>query len=115
MMLTPTVWFGDPDGTLIEMRVADKSSPNEKAVQNNPSSPPGVQGSHARSKAPLVRPRRLGHILLFSLDFGRFIQFYDRVLGFRLSDRSGEGVTFMHSIRFALSVASRLAGRSRGR
>ena len=92
------VWFRDPDGTLIEMRVAAKSSPNEKAVQSNPSSPSGVQGSHARSKAPFVRPRRLAHILLFSGDVGRSIQFYSRVLGLRLSDRSGDGVAFMHGI-----------------
>ncbi len=92
------VWFRDPDGTLIEMRVAEKSSPNEKAVQSNPSSPPGVQGSHARSKAPFVRPRRLAHILVFSSDVSRAIQFYSRVLGLRLSDRSGDGVAFMHGI-----------------
>ena len=92
------VWFRDPDGTLIEMRVAEKSSPNEKAVQSNPSSPPGVQGSHPRSKSPFVRPRRLAHILLFSSDVSRSIQFYSRVLGLRLSDRSGDGVAFMHGI-----------------
>ncbi len=92
------VWFRDPDGTLIEMRVAEKSSPDEKAVQSNLSSPPGVQGSHARSKAPFVRPRRLAHILLFSSDVLRSIAFYSRVLGLRLSDRAGDGVAFMHGI-----------------
>ena len=92
------VWFRDPDGTLIEMRVAEKSSPNEKAVQSNPSSAPGVQGSHARSKAPAVRPRRLAHVLLFTSDVGRSIDFYRRVIGLRLSDRSGDGVAFMHGI-----------------
>ena len=92
------VWFRDPDGTLIEMRVADKSSPNEKAVQSNPSSPAGVQGSHARSRAPVVQPRRLAHILIFTSDVLRAISFYGRVLGLRLSDRSGDGVAFMHGI-----------------
>jgi catechol 2,3-dioxygenase-like lactoylglutathione lyase family enzyme len=92
------IWFRDPDGTLIEMRVAEKSSPNEKAVQHNVSSPPGVQGSTARSKVPFVRPRRLAHILLFSRDISRSIDFYHRVLGLRLSDRSGDGVAFMHGI-----------------
>ena len=92
------VWFRDPDGTLIETRVAEKSSPNEKAVQSNPSSLPGVQGSHARSMSPFVRPRRLAHILLFSGDVLRSIAFYSRVLGLRLSDRSGDGVAFMHGI-----------------
>ncbi len=92
------IWFHDPEGTLIEMRVAEKSSPNEKAVQSNPSSPPGVQGSHARSVASAVRPRRLAHILLFSSDVSRSIGFYSRVLGLRLSDRSGDGIAFMHGI-----------------
>ena len=92
------VWFRDPDGKLVEVRVAEKSSPSEKAVQSNLSSPPGVQGSHARSRAPVVRPRRLAHVLLFSSDVERSIQFYRRVLGLRLSDRSGDGVAFMHGI-----------------
>ncbi len=92
------VWFRDPDGTLIEMRVAEKSSPNEKAVQSNPSSLPGVQGSHARSRAPVVKPRRLAHILVFTSDVGGAINFYHRILGLRLSDRSGDGIAFMHGI-----------------
>ena len=46
----------------------------------------------------MVRPRRLAHILLFSSDISRSIAFYHRVLGLRLSDRSGDGVAFMHGI-----------------
>ena len=92
------IWFRDPDGTLLEIRVAEKSSPNEKAIVANPSSPPGVQGSHARSKSPVVRPRRLAHILIFTSDVSRAVTFYERVVGLRLSDRSGEGVAFMHGI-----------------
>jgi catechol 2,3-dioxygenase len=91
-------WFRDPDGTLLEIRVAEKSSPNEKSTVSNPSSPPGVVGSCARSKAPFVQPRRLAHILLFTHDISRAISFYERVVGLRLSDRSGEGVAFMHGI-----------------
>ncbi len=96
--LSNGVWFRDPDGTLIEIQVAEKSSPNHKAVQSNPSSPPGVQGSHARSRAPAVRPRRLAHVMMFCSDVSRSVQFYSRVLGLRLSDRSGDGVAFMHGI-----------------
>lgn len=92
------IWFRDPDGMLLEIRVAEKSSPNEKAVVSNPSSPPGVQGSHPRSVAPTVRPRRLAHILIFTSDVSRAIDFYSRVVGLRLSDRSGEGIAFMHGI-----------------
>ena len=92
------IWFRDPDGTLLEIRVAEKSSPNAKSVVFNPSSPPGVQGSHPRSKAPVVRPRRLAHILVFTSDVSRAVTFYERVVGLRLSDRSGEGVAFLHGI-----------------
>lgn len=92
------IWFRDPDGALLEFRVAEKRSPNEKSVVCNPSSPPGRQGSHPRSKAPVVRPRRLAHILLFTSDVSRAVAFYERVVGLRLSDRSGDGIAFMHGI-----------------
>ena len=92
------IWFRDPDGTLLEIRVADKSSPNEKTVSSNPSSPPGVQGSFPRSKAPFVRPRRLAHILIFTTDVSRAVTFYENVVGLRLSDRAGDGIAFMHGI-----------------
>ncbi len=91
-------WFRDPDGLLLEIKVAEKSSPNAKAIVSNPSSPPGVQGSYPRSKAPFVRPRRLSHVLVFVSDISRAIAFYENVLGLRLSDRSGEGVAFLHGI-----------------
>ena len=94
------IWFHDPDGTLIEIKVAVKSSPNEKtdASAFASSSPPGIQGSVARSKAPFVAPRRLAHILIFTTDVGRAIRFYENVVGLRLSDRAGDGVAFMHGI-----------------
>lgn len=92
------VWFRDPDGTLIEMRVAEKSSPHMKSGAADPSCPAGVQGAVARSKAPFVRPRRLAHALLFSSDVTRSVAFYHQVLGLRLSDRSGDGIAFMHGI-----------------
>ena len=95
---TNGVWFRDPDGTLLEFGVAEKSSPNEKTQVNNASSPPGVQGSFARSKAPIVQPRRLAHILIFTRDVGRAIRFYETVVGLRLSDRAGDGVAFLHGI-----------------
>ena len=95
---TNGMWFRDPDGILIEIRVAEKSSPDEKSAVSNGSSPPGVQGSHSRSAAPLVRPRRLAHVLVFSGDVSRAIRFYGSVVGLRLSDRSGDGVAFMHGI-----------------
>jgi catechol 2,3-dioxygenase-like lactoylglutathione lyase family enzyme len=44
-----------------------------------------------------VRPRRLSHVLLFSADINRSIDFYRDALGLRLSDRSHDAVAFMHA------------------
>jgi len=92
------LWFRDPDGTPIEIRVAEKSSPNEKSSVESISSPGGVAGAPSRSKAPIVQPRRLAHILVFTRDIPNAIKFYSEVLGLRLSDRSGDMIAFMHGI-----------------
>ncbi len=92
------IWFHNPDGLLMELRVAEKSSPNEKSSFGLVSSPPGTQASHSRNQSSRVQPRRLAHILVFTSDVLGSIAFYERVLGLRLSDRSGDGIAFMHGI-----------------
>jgi catechol 2,3-dioxygenase-like lactoylglutathione lyase family enzyme len=51
-----------------------------------------------RSQAPRISPRRLAHILIFTADVPASISFYERVLGLQLSDRSGDGIAFMHGV-----------------
>lgn len=92
------VWFHDHNGVLIEIKVAEKSSPIEKTSFAMLSCLPGVAGSPQRSKASKVRPTRLAHVLVFTNDVPKAIAFYSRVLGLRLSDRSGDGICFMHGI-----------------
>jgi catechol 2,3-dioxygenase len=92
------LWFRDPDGTLVEIRVAEKSSPNEKATFEMKGGDVGRQNAANRSKAHTVQPRRLAHVLIFVTDISRAINFYRDVLGLRLSDRSGDLVAFMHGI-----------------
>ena len=92
------LWFRNPDGLLIELRVAEKSSPNSKSTFEMISAPPGAQGSVSRNRAPRVYPRRLAHILIFTADVSASVSFYERMLGLRLSDRSGDGIAFMHGI-----------------
>jgi catechol 2,3-dioxygenase len=92
------LWFRDPDGTPIEIRVAEKSSPNEKSSHESISSPPGVAGAPSCSTKPVVQPRRLAHMLVFTRDIPNTIKFYSEVLGLRLSDRSGDMIAFMHAI-----------------
>lgn len=95
---TNGLWFRDPDGTLVEIHVAEKSSPNEKWPVDPFGGKPGQANAPSRSKAPPTYPRRLAHILLFTRDIPKTIAFYRDVLGMRLSDRSGDLIAFMHGI-----------------
>ncbi len=91
-------WFRDPDGNAIEVKIAAKTSPNAKSIFAEPSVPGGQRGAPYRSTASRTRPRRLSHVLLFTPDVSRALSFYSRILGLRLSDRSGDIIAFMHAI-----------------
>jgi len=90
-------WIRDPAGLLVEIKVAAKSSPDHKTAGVWSSSPEGVPGAPVRAKAPVVRPRRLSHVLVFTTEIGRAVAFYENIVGLRLSDRS-DRVAFMHAI-----------------
>ena len=92
------VWFHDNDGNLIEAAVAGKTSPNEKATVSLHSVGPGERGQVERSHAPKITPRRFSHLLMFTPDVLKSVEFYSRILGLRLSDRSGDIIAFMHGI-----------------
>ncbi len=91
-------WFRNHENLLIEVKVAPKVSPDRKAESQWISSPAGTAGAAIRQDWPPVRPRRLSHVLTFSRDVDASIQFYERNLGLRLSDRSADLVAFMHGI-----------------
>jgi catechol 2,3-dioxygenase-like lactoylglutathione lyase family enzyme len=88
------LWFLDHDGMLVEIKVGVKTSPNEKLEE--PIQPRGL--APVRREAGKTRPRRLSHILRFTPDVDRAIAFYSRILGLRLSDRSGDLVAFLHGV-----------------
>ncbi len=90
-------WLRDPAGVLVEVKVAAKVSPVHKMSGAWSSSPEGVAGAPVRRDAPVVRPRRLSHMLAFTTDIARAVEFYSRNLGLRLSD-SSDRVAFMHAI-----------------
>ncbi len=92
-----TIWFHSCDGTPIAIRAADKSSPNAKSPFSNPSAPPAERGAPIRGQAPVVRPRRMAHVLLFARDIPRIIGFAQDTLGLRLSDEAGV-VAFLHGV-----------------
>ena len=89
----PALQLRDPDGTLIELVVAPKTSPS---IASDPRAVPRTMAP-SRSLAPAVRPRRFSHVLLFTADVAVAVDFYSRVFGLRLSDRSGDDIAFMHS------------------
>jgi catechol 2,3-dioxygenase len=92
------LWFNDPDGNLIEIKVAAKSSPDEKTRFSFQPTVAGQRGAPFRSALPRTRPRRLSHVLLFTRDVTKAIEFYTHVLGLRVSDYSGDNVAFLHGI-----------------
>lgn len=92
------LWFHDPDGTAVEIKVAEKSSPDAKSGFANPSCGPNERGAPVRGATRRVRPRRMAHVLIFTPDVARSIAFYGDVLGMRLSDEAGGIVAFMHGI-----------------
>jgi catechol 2,3-dioxygenase-like lactoylglutathione lyase family enzyme len=89
------IWIEGFDGLPINVRAAEKSSPEAKSVFEVSSVGPGVPGTIVNSKAPKVHPRRLSHFAIFTTDVAAAITFYERTLGLRLSDSSGP-VAFMH-------------------
>src|SRR5208283_2379456 len=92
------LWFHDHDGALVEIAVAPKTSSNEKGSFVQSSAGPLERGAPSRSAARRTHPRRLAHILMFTTDVTKAIDFYSRALGLRLSDRSGDGVAFLHGV-----------------
>ncbi|WP_238364524.1 VOC family protein [Mesobacterium pallidum] len=95
---TTGFFFMDPFGTMIEVKIAEKTSPDEKSSFDMSSVPAGQMGSMQRAHAVRVRPRRLAHLLVFTPSVPDSLSFYSRNLGLRLSDRSGDGICFMHGI-----------------
>jgi len=90
-------WTRDADGTPVQVVVGPKVTPSTKSVvAERPGVAPGKGAAPGRSNAPKVRPRRLSHILLFTPDVPRQVAFYERTLGLRLSDRSGDIIAFVH-------------------
>ncbi|MGO9420101.1 VOC family protein [Roseiarcus sp.] len=92
------LWFHDHDGNLVEIAVAPKTSPSEKSQFVQSSASPAQRGAPNRSAVKRTHPRRLAHMLLFTTNVRKAIDFYSLVLGLRLSDHSSDGIAFMHGI-----------------
>jgi catechol 2,3-dioxygenase-like lactoylglutathione lyase family enzyme len=91
-------WFVGFDNVLTEIKVAAKSSPDQKADVTWPSALPGEARAPLRKSADVGKPRRLAHVLIFTSDVDNAVDFYTQNLGLKLSDRSADIVAFMHAI-----------------
>lgn len=93
------LWLRNPDGVLVQLVVAPKVSPGAKCRPVPAMAPqPGRGAAPARSRVEQVRPRHLSHVLFFTPDVSRMVRFCEQVLGLRLSDRSGDGIAFLHGV-----------------
>jgi len=90
-------WFHDPDGNLVQVKVGPKTTPQSKAPCVHAGVGADARGACTRSSTQRVRPRRLSHVLLFSPDVLRAVDFYSRALGLRLSDKSMDVIAFTHA------------------
>lgn len=93
-------WFQDNNGLMVEVKIAPKTSLDAKAPFGDLDLPvpANVAGSWSRASKPLVRPRRFAHMLIFTPSVPESISFYSRILGLRLSDRTGDIIAFLHGI-----------------
>ena len=91
------LWMEGPDEVSLQLKVAPKTSPSQPSPREFPPESCNYGRSPGRSKTKTVQPLYMSHILLFSADVPAAIRFYEQVLGFKLSDKSGDVIGFMHT------------------
>lgn len=94
---TGGLWFHDPDGNLLQVKVGPKTSPSAKPPQLTVGAGANARGAVVRSAVQTVHPERLSHVLLFTPDVLGAIDFYARAIGLRLSDKSLDIIAFTHA------------------
>ena len=92
------VWIQSPDGFPIQIRVAEKTSPSSPPPRVFAPESNGAGRSPNKSKVKKVFPKYLSHVLIFTKNVDRSLDFYEKVLGLKLSDSAGEDlIAFVHS------------------
>ncbi len=87
------IWFHDPEGNLVNIHVkpSPATTPEKAPVINTPGN---VKRVDERGCPPFdinPRPRRLGHMILFTPDVPAQSKFYTDVVGMQLSDWIADG------------------------
>jgi catechol 2,3-dioxygenase len=91
------LWFTDPDGNLVQVKAGPRTMPDSKPSFEVAHAQADARGALSRSLAAQVRPRRLSHALFFTPSVPAAVEFYERALGLRLSDKSLDIIAFMHA------------------
>jgi catechol 2,3-dioxygenase-like lactoylglutathione lyase family enzyme len=109
------VWFQDPHGDWVNVQVAEPavSTLPPPVDVNSPGSYRriGQRACDASSLQKKARPRRLGHLIKFTPDVDKSVDFYTRLLGMKVSDRAYDILAFLrggaggdhHMLAFAKS------------
>lgn len=79
-----------PDG--VEVEIVGRERARRMAAV-----PPVAGRPASRSRTPSPDPLRLSHVAIFTSDVDRALDFYTRILGLGLSDRSGDALAFLHA------------------
>lgn len=92
------IWFRDFEGALTRIVVADAAEYETGLlpVFNIPGNTSRLGERSSLVVDPPVRPRRLGHVVLYSTDLERKVQFYADTFGMRLADGISHFLRFMY-------------------
>lgn len=98
-LLAEGIWFHDPDGVLVNIRV-EAPAPGRtepELLLNSPGHTRRVNRRGYPDPSIAIQPRRLCHFILFTPDLVRKRQFYIEVLGLELSDYVGNFIAFLRT------------------
>lgn len=87
------IWFRDPDGNLVNVHIGESAS---TVAETSPviNTPGNTKRLNERGCPPFdmnPRPRRFGHMILFTPDVPAQTKFYTDVVGMKLSDWIADG------------------------
>ncbi|MDD2050956.1 VOC family protein [Pseudomonas putida] len=93
------IWLRDFDGMLTNIKCAEEApwDTAPRVTYNTLDNRTARSGRSELLDEKPTKPRRMGHVVLFSTDPNRKVEFYNEMFGMRLSDRVASFLNFLHS------------------